>query len=187
MYAVSSFQEHNMSISSLGAGHRVRQALALTLTALLIVVPTPFWSGSRVEAFVPTNLRAAVLTSPFDQTHQSITEDAIKEIDQEFFSVTKLTKSMKKAIETIADANADVDGDQTTAAKHFDGESFPEGQVRLTGLFNDITSSLSSSNAQGARKALGQALHTIQDFYSHSNWVENNGSAPNPLVGQPNV
>ena len=27
-----------------------------------------------------------------------------------------------------------------------------------------------------ARKALGQALHTIQDFYSHSNWVENNAN-----------
>src|SRR6266850_4046870 len=176
-----------MSTSPCRAWHRRRQFLAWTIIALLVLVPAPFGSGGRVQAFVPTNLRAAVLTSPFDQTHQSITEEAIKEIDMEFFSVSKLTKSMKKAIETIADANAEVDGDQHTAAKHFDGESFPEGQVRLTGLFNDIKSSLASSNADGARKALGQALHTIQDFYSHSNWVENNGSAPNPLVGQPNV
>jgi uncharacterized repeat protein (TIGR01451 family) len=162
-----------------------QRIFALTITLFLILMYLPFIP--KAKAFVPTNLKAAILTSPFDQTHQSITEDAIKELDTEFFGVTKLTKSMKKAIETIADENAKVDGDQKTAAKHFDGESFPEGQARLTGLFTNITTSLSISNAQGAREALGQALHTLQDFYSHSNWIESGNLFPNPAVGTPGV
>src|SRR4029079_8800525 len=102
--------------------------------------------------------------------HQSITTDAIKEIDAEFFGITKLTKPMKKAIEQIADADAEVDQDQVTSAKHFDGESLPEGQARVVALLSDLQTALASNNAAGARSKLGQALHTIQDFYSHSNW-----------------
>src|SRR5262249_33227654 len=134
--------------------------------------------------FVPTNLRAALLTNPFDETHQSITENAIKELDSEFFGITKLTKPMKKASERIVDANAEVDQDQVTSAKHFDGESFPEGQARLLGLLQDIQNALGSDNALGARDALGQALHTIQDFYSHSNWVELGNGGPNSVLGR---
>jgi von Willebrand factor A domain-containing protein 7 len=154
------------------------------ITSILLVFSSGQVVGVPAFAFVPTNLRAALLTSPFDETHQSITETAITEIDSEFFGVSRLTRPMKKAMEQIVDANAEVDQDQTTSAKHFDGESFPEGQARLASLLGDIETALTDSNAQGARSKLGQALHTIQDFYSHSNWVEMGNAGPNPVLGR---
>src|ERR1035441_2251002 len=160
-----------------------RVALAASLSWLLVWVgvlaPIP------AHGFVPTNWRAALLTNPFDQTHESITENAVKELDSEFFGITSLTKPMKKAIQELVDADADVDKDQTTSAKHFDGESFPEGQARVVGLLADIQSSLAGKNGAGARLKLGQALHTIQDFYSHSNWIEAGNGSPNAALGRP--
>ena len=35
-----------------------------------------------------------------------------------------------------------------------------------------------------ARRNSGRMFHTLQDFYSHSNWIENKNSAPNPVLGQ---
>ena len=58
------------------------QALWLLLIlAALMIEPT-----DAARAFKPTNrLRA----TPSDRTHQSITEEVIKELDAEFFGVTK--------------------------------------------------------------------------------------------------
>lgn len=66
---------------------------------------------------------------------------------------------------------------------HFDNESFKSASQRLQTLKKDAVDLLkqittdSSENyktTQGkeAQKNLGQALHTLQDFYSHTNWVE---------------
>jgi hypothetical protein len=142
------------------------------------------WSATEAtRAFFPTNLLA--VGGLLGRSHAKITSDAIEELDVEFFALPKLTKSMKKAIEQIADANAEVDQDQVTSAKHFDAESFPEGQARLAALLTSIQNALADDDATGARSALGGALHTIQDFYSHSNWVELGNGAPHPGLGRP--
>lgn len=159
---------------------QVSAVLAVLLLILILVVIQPL---GFVHAFFPTNLRT--VAGALGKSHARITEDAIKELDAEFFSITNLTQPMKKAIEQIADANADVDNDQVSSAKHFDAESFPEGQVRLISLLGDIQTTLNSNNAAGARSKLGQALHSIQDFYSHTNWVELGNSAPHPSLGRP--
>jgi hypothetical protein len=142
------------------------------------------WSATEAtRAFFPTNLLA--VGGLLGRSHAKITSDAIEELDVEFFALPKLTKSMKKAIEQIADANAEVDQDQVTSAKHFDAESFPEGQARLAALLTSIQNALADDDATGARSALGGALHTIQDFYSHSNWVELGNGGPHPGLGRP--
>jgi hypothetical protein len=109
-------------------------------------------------------------------THQSITENAIEQIDKEQFGVTKLNQSMKRAISQIVEANAKTDDDQVISAKHFDGENFTGGQQRLQRLVVSIKTELSTEQGikdpSKARSALGEALHALQDFYSHSNWVE---------------
>jgi hypothetical protein len=56
-----------------------------------------------------------------------MTTEAITELDQEFFGINNPTSKMEDAIKEIWRANADVDDDQKTAAKHIDGGSFPEG------------------------------------------------------------
>jgi len=163
--------------------HRLRLTWARA-TALTLGLGGLLSLGPRVEAFFPTNLRTVF--GALGTSHQKITEQAIKDLDAEFFGITRLTKPMKKAIENIADANIAVDDDQTTSAKHFDAENLAGGQLFITQTNRPtVLSSLANDNAAGARFALGQALHTIQDFYSHTNWIERGNSSPNGAVGVP--
>ena len=163
---------------------RPSEAISLRrLSWICIALLVAWFATEAARAFFPTNVLA--VGGLLGRSHVRITSDAIEEIDAEFFALPKLTKSMKKAIEQIADANAEVDQDQVTSAKHFDGESFPEGQARLATLLTSIQNALAADDATGARSALGGALHTIQDFYSHSNWVELGNSAPNSALGRP--
>jgi len=47
--------------------------------------------------------------------------------------------------------------------------------------------SLQNQDVEGARIQLGSALHTIQDFYSHTNWVELGNTVPHPGLGRPGI
>ncbi|KAA2261578.1 VWA domain-containing protein [Solihabitans fulvus] len=92
---------------------------------------------------------------------------------------------MTKAMNQIADANAEVDNDQTHSALHFDGENFAGGQSRVVGLFANVVADLKGENAAQARTDFGGALHTIQDFYAHSDWIELGNTGANPDLGRP--
>lgn len=159
-----------------------RSPLAVACSVALVIASLPLFPFTA-RAFIPTNLLA--VGGALGKSHVKMTDEAVAELDQEFFRVRKLTKAMRKAKEQIADANAEVDEDQKTASKHVDGESFPEAQTRLIDRLNGVIHALNSEDAEGARKELGSALHTIQDFYSHSNWVELGNLAPHPGLGRP--
>jgi subtilisin-like proprotein convertase family protein len=172
-----------------------RQSLAISIVLFLVLTQLPTMRQNSVQAFMPTNARAFLLTlHTSNWTHQSMTRSAIKELDAEFFSITKLTNSMKKAIEQIADSDAAVDalpqegGTQfDKSASHFDGENFQGSQERLTNYMLTVITALHEQDAKKARYALGQALHTLQDFYSHSNWIELGNRAPYAALGVPGV
>ncbi|HEU4386744.1 MAG TPA: hypothetical protein VFV34_03025, partial [Blastocatellia bacterium] len=163
------------------AAFRRRVAL-FTVAGLILSALLPIAPGHKVQAFWPTNLRT--LGGALGRSHEKITSDAIKQLDEEFFGITRLTKPMKKAIEEIADNNVKVDDDQKTAYLHVDGESFTFAQSLLFVLFDDCVRALENKDAGLARERLGRALHTIQDFYSHSNWVELGNSSPHPGLGR---
>jgi hypothetical protein len=141
------------------------------------------------QAFCPKNGLLCFVTakSSGSTTHEDITRQAIEELDKSYFKVTTLTTSMEKALEQIVEANAKVDEDQTSSAKHFDGENAAGAQARLTTLKQNILDALRADpiNSAGARENLGSALHTIQDFYSHSNWVEQANGGAHPDVARP--
>jgi hypothetical protein len=111
-----------------------------------------------------------------------MTKRAMTELGAEFFGTPHQTRAMRTAIEETAQANAQVDEDQTNGFKHFDGESFAPGKQRLVTLFDGAVLSLRAGDAQGARRQLGQALHTLQDFYSHSNWLESGHTGALPSL-----
>lgn len=164
--------------------HLQRQLLCLlALLALSLLMAQRSW------AFCPKNGLLCLVTAKSNGalTHQDITQRGIEELDKSYFAVPKLTNSMQKALDEIIEANARVDEDQTTSAKHFDGESGAAAQARLAELKQNVLDALRSDpiNAHGARENLGSALHTIQDFYSHSNWVEGGNSGAHPGVGRP--
>jgi von Willebrand factor A domain-containing protein 7 len=179
-------------MSSLKLTRLVRQLLAISLVLLVVLGLLPNRPSGTALAFMPTNNAATfVAGSPYSSTHQSMVEESFKELSREFFNISRLKRSMKKAMGQIVDADAEVDaleqfgGTQfNKSASHFDGEAFPESQHRLT-LYREVVENLlRDNNPQRARWYLGQALHTLQDFYSHSNWIELGRTEPFGELGQ---
>jgi hypothetical protein len=60
---------------------------------------------------------------------------------------------------------------------HFDNEEIAKGINRVRLLKSQIVGLLKAGRYVQARKLLGAAIHTLQDFYAHSNWVELRHSA----------
>jgi hypothetical protein len=129
-------------------------------------------------AFKPTVAQRRVKT---DDTHASITQQAVEKVWSEYFSQQLPSRTMRAALERILDANASVDlkphnlGDP---AQHFDDEMFREGEAVLSAAFADVIDNLAHDDVGKAQDRLGNACHTLQDFYAHSNWVELGHSAP---------
>ncbi|XP_033846284.1 von Willebrand factor A domain-containing protein 7 [Periophthalmus magnuspinnatus] len=77
------------------------------------------------------------------------------------------------ALQEIYMQNGLVDRDFVNSAPHhFNSEAFLEGRGLITEGVLAIKANVRNENFQAARLALGKVLHTLQDFYSHSNWVE---------------
>ena len=99
------------------------------------------------------------------------TGDPLQEI------INKISPQVKflNALNEIQSANVEVDSLPLSgsASAHFDGEQFKQGFMRLIQLRQElITSLLQGDKLKNARNLAGAALHTLQDFYSHSNWIE---------------
>ncbi|HEX8178042.1 MAG TPA: hypothetical protein VF525_00725 [Pyrinomonadaceae bacterium] len=152
----------------------------------MLVTAVPYHRGGQALAFKPDATQRA---DPNDITHVDITEKAIKDLltkENIIPGVTEVNNSMEKAINEIKEANAktDLGPELANQAAHFDNEAFAEGQARLNDRFQHLVSDLEANQASEARKKLGQALHAIQDFYSHSNWVEMGWQMTNPYLGK---
>ena len=91
-----------------------------------------------------------------------------------------------KAVTNIARANANVDlkAEKHLAAAHFDSEQFHAGQARMLSLRRSAVRSIREGKYRRARQYAGRLLHTLQDFYSHSNWVELGKTSPYNVLGR---
>lgn len=86
----------------------------------------------------------------------------------------------KEAIDQVVKANEATDDIHTFSTallksqRHFTNEAFAPSTQNLITLKREILELLRRLQPQGneARQKLGMAIHGIQDFYSHSNWVE---------------
>lgn len=86
----------------------------------------------------------------------------------------------------------DLGAEALVAKAHFDDELLPEGSQRLIDFKDDVITLLKENppNADLARFIMGRALHTLQDFYAHSNWVNNPGPSNttfNPKLGMDKI
>ncbi|XP_026110623.1 von Willebrand factor A domain-containing protein 7-like [Carassius auratus] len=61
---------------------------------------------------------------------------------------------------------------------HFDNEMFKEGKELITEGINTTIDQMNRNLFDDARKTLGEIMHTLQDFYSHSNWIELGNTEP---------
>ncbi|KAI9052651.1 hypothetical protein LZ554_003990 [Drepanopeziza brunnea f. sp. 'monogermtubi'] len=111
-----------------------------------------------------------------------MTERAFENRARSYFpTLTKMTKQMKSARDEMTSSNAKVDDIENLASYHCDGESFDEAQLRIQEKKKTAIEALQARSplTAVARDNIGQALHTIQDFYSHSNWAELGNREPN--------
>jgi hypothetical protein len=93
---------------------------------------------------------------------------------------------LESIIEELQMDDAYVDIDKRTKDlpyAHFDAETFKQSNALVMNKTERIYRALQSSDFGEARKLSGRALHTIQDFYSHSNWVEKGEREINKLIG----
>lgn len=152
------------------------------LGRIAIVVWSLFAFTDPVTAFFPTAWRQQHFGNN-GISHEEQTAEAFERLAQQYWPARTLTRSMSNARVAIASANADVDRDLDHSAFHCDGENFDGAQARLAELKNETIYQLKAGKAAKAQKALGSALHTLQDFYSHSNWIEMGNTGPHPDFG----
>ncbi len=147
----------------------LRHQLAAVVCALAIAA-LPMSAGN---AFKPTA----------EFGHVGVVRDAVTPITRTATSGETLRFSAR-AIDELRDATAGVDeifsdrGELSVPNAHCDDELLPACSRRIMTIKNDIIANLSSDSRDGAaaRAQAGRALHTLQDFYAHSNWV----NAPGP-------
>lgn len=152
----------------------------ITLACFTLAAVAAVFSSSPATAFAP----GGYAFFPGAKTHVEVTEDALLTIYGEI-GVVKITKSMKEARKQMTDANREVDQDQVSSAKHVDGENLSGAQTRINDLLEQVVVKVKANDTSGARSSLGSALHTVQDFYSHTNWVELGNSGPSGELGRP--
>jgi hypothetical protein len=145
-------------------------ATALVTFLSFSLTSQAFWPDPSFSVF--RNL-VACTQKESDATHASITRAGVAQFVAQHPEIFGTCNPSNEAIDEIVAANGLTDvkesGDHSA---HFDSEEFLGGQLRLLKLRDEIKEALDKGYVSWARTALGRALHTVQDFYSHSNWVE---------------
>ncbi|XP_061683678.1 von Willebrand factor A domain-containing protein 7 [Syngnathoides biaculeatus] len=140
--------------------------------------------ASPCSCFLP-NFWSRVLTLSWNSyTHQYITEQAVLNITLDTLQQqrgshaeekTRLGRGFWRALGEVVHANADMDFLSTTRSDpvyHFDSERVDGATAMLRTFWARTLLSARANEHQSARRSLGRLFHSLQDFYSHSNWVE---------------
>jgi flagellar hook capping protein FlgD len=122
--------------------------------------------------------------------HMELTRTALGNV-HETISGRQVTFS-DRAIQQICDANEATDGILNGSAalyhpeRHFTNERFPAASQRLMDIKQQILDALRAQRPDGphARELFGTAIHAVQDFYAHSNWVELGNTGFNNALGR---
>ncbi|XP_054982795.1 von Willebrand factor A domain-containing protein 7 [Sorex araneus] len=104
-----------------------------------------------------------------------------------YFGPGSPSRRFRAALGEVTRANAAQDFLPTSKNDpdlHFDAERLSQGHARLVGALRESLAAARARDYPLARQRLGAALHALQDFYSHSNWVELGAQQPHPhLLG----
>ncbi|MGI9430838.1 MAG: hypothetical protein ACR2PQ_01405 [Myxococcota bacterium] len=164
-------------------------------------IPRPSFRHLRFTALgcvFPLVVSLAVPSRAFEPTsevgHVGVLRDALPIFEFPLAGGGTLRFS-ERAIREIADAAADADdplgrsGDASVPAAHCDDELIEACSQRVLEQLEGIAEELANPASRDgfrARSELGRALHTVHDFYAHTNWVDIPGpgnSTPHPDLG----
>jgi hypothetical protein len=140
--------------------------------------------NSVATYFVSKNMA----TSNVTMSRLGVYYDDIKSLYYDHYGKWLCSLTIESLIKIVFKPNvALVDIDPSTkllASAHFDAESFTESNQRVINFISLIYTALSEGKYTVARALAAQISHTIQDFYSHSNWLEmGNVQAINSAIG----
>ncbi|XP_056443290.1 von Willebrand factor A domain-containing protein 7-like [Gadus chalcogrammus] len=177
--------------------HALALALALSLALLQSSVGfVPTGSGAATHA----SITKTALLQKLKETCQAVADSFGYEFNPTGPSAEELVRAclgptatgevsaakFPAALREVCIENALVDLDFVDSAPHhFNSEAFLEGRGLITEGVVSIKANI--QNHQASRKMLGRVLHTLQDFYSHSNWVELGNTEPFANLIQPNL
>ncbi|XP_046720564.1 von Willebrand factor A domain-containing protein 7 isoform X2 [Silurus meridionalis] len=127
-----------------------------------------------------------VLTLSWDSyTHQYMTKQALHNVTMETIAMmpehfevheqVNLGRTFWISIGEVVRANAEMDFQSSTRSDpvyHFDSERVEESMKMMRDFWKQAVLLTRKKDYQGARYIMGRLLHGLQDFYSHSNWVE---------------
>ncbi|XP_067106281.1 von Willebrand factor A domain-containing protein 7-like [Osmerus mordax] len=92
------------------------------------------------------------------------------------------------AVAKLYFSNALVDVAMALSEKHhFDDEAFSGGRDVITSGVSAVKESVKAQRFLSGRLVLGRVCHTLQDFYSHSNWVELGNRVPYTTLIRPDL
>ncbi|XP_006875645.1 PREDICTED: von Willebrand factor A domain-containing protein 7 [Chrysochloris asiatica] len=100
-----------------------------------------------------------------------------------YFGSGSLSRRFRAALGEVSRANAAQDFLPTSKNDpdlHFDAERLIQGRTRLVTALRETLVAARALDHTLSRQRLGAALHALQDFYSHSNWVELGKEEPHP-------
>ncbi|XP_030643654.1 von Willebrand factor A domain-containing protein 7-like [Chanos chanos] len=169
---------------------------------------------TAVLLLVQPGALAFLILSRNSMTHQEITASAIlqktaevckaraEQQGQNFVTPNPLTaeslaaacsspqsaRNFRSAISEVANRNAWVDARRFGVSEfHVDDESILEGRDVITRGVDVVKANIQQQNFETARERLGETMHTLQDFYSHSNWIELGNRSPFTSLIRPDV
>jgi len=148
------------------------------------MMSSPTRAGLRIAAIIALAVVASVGASsafafkPFG--HIAITTVALENVTAQDANGNPVSFA-GSAVNQVVIENVLQDTNQVSSYVHFDDEDFGGSITHIQSLQAEIIQVLQAdpaSNSGLARKYLGEALHTLQDFYSHSTWVDLFGPSP---------
>lgn len=161
--------------------------LGVALLALALSGPTVAFVPIGGGASSHVSITGTALLQKVTETCRAVAEEAGHEFNPTGSSPEELVQAclgptatgevsgakFHSALQEIYIQNGLVDRDFVNSAPHhFNSEAFLEGRGLITEGRVAIKANIRNENFKAARETLGRVLHTLQDFYSHSNWVE---------------
>ncbi|CAF3744029.1 unnamed protein product [Rotaria sp. Silwood1] len=134
---------------------------------------------TNINEFIGVNETIGLIAQP----NQTTSYPEYNELRVAFYSLP-----IKFVVDDIITQNVLTDFNDKTkklAAAHFDNEAFINASKRILQFRQIIINNMQYTNQDLSyeRELLGQLIHTLQDFYSHSNWIEMGKTNINEFIG----
>src|SRR5207247_1745805 len=140
------------------------------------MIAHPIWSHREAQAMskqsAPASKRPVTAIEALEErllffkvaVHQDMTAAAFNFLNDSVLS----TINYQHYVQDKIDPNGD------TAPYHFDGCYFNEGATTINSRYQTILNNANpnSFNSNTMAVEFGKLMHATQDFYAHSNWVE---------------